>query len=160
MERSSQIDPGTEWHSSIDQGLLETNIVIVLLNQISTKSTYVTYEWAFALGSGKTIIPILIEECEIHSRIKILQYIDFKDGKRPWDKLIERIKELKHTENKLRVSDLNVDEFEKLFSRSNKLATEEVDRDLNENLESLEKVKMLMFYGMPNFLKKLKEEVK
>ena len=74
---TNQIDAGTEWRNEIDQGLLNCQIIIVLLNQVSVKSPYVTYEWAFALGNGKTIIPILIEECEVHPRINILQYLFF-----------------------------------------------------------------------------------
>jgi CheY-like chemotaxis protein len=121
---TSQIGIGTEWRNEIDQGLLNCNAVIVLLNQVSTKSPYVTYEWAFALGNGKTIIPILTEDCEVHPRIDVLQYLDFKEGKRPWDKLIERIKKIKQTGNKIKVTDLTVDELEKLLSGSKMLATE------------------------------------
>jgi hypothetical protein len=111
---TNQIQAGTEWRNEIDHGLLNCEIIIVLLNQVSTKSPYVTYEWAFALGNGKTIIPILIEECEVHPRINILQYLDFKDGKRPWDKLIDRIKKLKSSGTKLKVSDLTVEELEEV----------------------------------------------
>lgn len=121
---TNQIDAGTEWRNEIDQGLLNCEVIIVLLNQISTKSPYVTYEWAFALGSGKTIIPVLIEECEIHPRIEILQYLDFKEGKRPWDKLIERVKKIKNSGTKLKVSDLTVEELEKLIKGSKYLASE------------------------------------
>lgn len=81
---TNQIEAGTEWRNEIDQGLLNSEIIIVVLNNFSTKSSYVTYEWAFALGNGKTIIPLLIEDCEIHPRMTILQYLDFKDSKRPW----------------------------------------------------------------------------
>ena len=106
------------------------------MNQISTKSPYVTYEWAFALGNGKTIIPILIEDCEVHPRINILQYLDFKEGKRPWDKLIERIKKIKDSSTKLKVSDLTVDELEKLIKGSKFLASENAKsegREIKEN---------------------------
>jgi CheY-like chemotaxis protein len=121
---TNQIDAGTEWRNEIDQGLLNCEIILVLLNQISTKSPYMTYEWAFALGNGKTIIPLMIEECEIHPRIKILQYMDFKDGKRPWEKLIERVKKIKKSSTKLKVSDLTVEELEKLIKGSKYLASE------------------------------------
>lgn len=121
---TSQIFAGAEWRNEIDQGLLNSEVIIVLLNEISTKSSYVTYEWAFALGGGKMIIPVLIEECEMHPRIEILQYLDFKDGKRPWDKLIERIKKIKQTPEKLKVSDLTVEELEKLIKGSKYLAQE------------------------------------
>jgi len=121
---TNQIDAGTEWRNEIDQGLLNCDIVIVLLNQLSTKSPYVTYEWAFALGKGKTIIPVLTEDCEIHPRIEVLQYVDFKGLSRPWEKLIDRIKKIKKTNNTLKVGDLTVEELEKLISGSKNLASE------------------------------------
>ncbi len=121
---TNQIDAGTEWRNEIDQGLLNCEIIIVLLNQISTKSPYVTYEWAFALGNGKVIIPLLIEECDRHPRIDILQYLDFRGKNRPWDKLIERIKKIKNSSTKLKVSDLTVEELEKLIKGSKYLASE------------------------------------
>lgn len=120
---TNQIYAGTEWRNEIDHGLLNSEIIIVLLNKISTQSPYVTYEWAFALGNGKTIIPVLIEDCEVHPRIEILQYFDFKDGKRPWDKLIERIKTIKNSKPKLKVSDLTVEELEGIIKGSKYLAS-------------------------------------
>lgn len=121
---TNQIDAGTEWRNEIDQGLLNCDVVIVLLNHLSTKSPYVTYEWAFALGKGKSIIPLLIEDCEIHPRIDILQFLDFKENKRPWEKLIERIQKINKTSNTLKVSDLTVDELEKLINGSKMIASE------------------------------------
>ena len=98
--------------------------ILVLLNRNSTNSTYVTYEWAFALGSGKDIIPILLEDCEIHSRIRVLQYFDFKGQKRPWDKLIIRVKDFnsKKSKGKIKVGQLTVGELEKILSGSKSLA--------------------------------------
>jgi CheY-like chemotaxis protein len=119
-----EIAAGTEWRNEIDQGLLSCDAIIVLLNEVSSKSSYVTYEWAFALGSGKRIIPILFEECEVHPRIEILQYLNFKNGQRPWEKLIERIKKIKSSNQKLKVSDLTVEELEKLIEGSKFLAKE------------------------------------
>ncbi len=86
-----EIAAGEEWRNEIDFGLLSSDILIVLLTKNSAKSSYVTYEWAWAMGNGKNIIPILIEPCEIHPRIKVLQYLDFQDRKRPWNTLIERV---------------------------------------------------------------------
>jgi len=122
---TNQIEAGKEWRNEIDRGLLNCDIVIVLLNQLSTKSPYVTYEWAFALGNGKTIIPVLIEDCEIHPRIEILQYFDFRNSKRPWERLIERIKKIPKSNNTLKISDLTIEEFEKLISGSKILASSE-----------------------------------
>lgn len=119
-----QIDAGTEWRNEIDRGLLDCDVIIVILDKISAKSSYVTYEWAFALGNGKHIIPLLTEDCNIHPRIEILQYLNFKNGQRPWDKLIERIKKIKNSTQKLKVSDLTVEELEKLIAGSKFLVQE------------------------------------
>lgn len=119
-----QIETGSEWRNEIDQGLLNCDAVIVLLNEISSKSSYVTYEWAFALGSGKSIIPILIEECEAHPRIETLQYLNFKNGQRPWDKLVERLKKIKSSGRTIKVSDMTVEGLEKLIEGSKFLAKE------------------------------------
>ena len=119
-----QIEAGTEWRKEIDQGLLDCDVIIVLLDEISAKSSYVTYEWAFALGNAKHIIPILTEDCEVHPRMAILQYLNFKNGQRPWDKLIERIRKIKSSDQKLKVSDLTVEELEKIIEGSKFLAKE------------------------------------
>lgn len=121
---TNQIASGTEWRNEIDNGLLNCDAIIVLLNEVSTKSPYVTYEWAFALGSGKHIIPILTEECEVHPRINILQYLNFKNGQRPWDKLTERLKKIESSPKKVKVSDLTVEELERLIEGSTVLAKE------------------------------------
>ncbi|MEL6721204.1 MAG: TIR domain-containing protein, partial [Bacteroidota bacterium] len=92
-----EIAAGEEWRNEIDYGLLNADSIIVILNQNSVKSSYVTYEWAFALGNGKNIIPVLLEECEIHPRIRVLQYLDFRNQNRPWDKLADRIRQLQAT---------------------------------------------------------------
>lgn len=133
---TNQIYAGSEWRNEIDQGLINCDVIIVLLNQISTKSPYVTYEWAFALGNGKTIIPILTEDTVVHPRINILQYLDFKDGKRPWEKLIERIKTIKKVGPKLKVTDLTVEDLERLIKGSKSMATENArseGREMQEN---------------------------
>ena len=119
-----QIAAGSEWRNEIDQGLINCDVIIVLLNEIAVQSSYVTYEWAFALGRGKHVIPILTEECEVHPRIDVLQYFNFKNGQRPWDKLVDRIRKIKNSDQKLKVGDLTVEELEKLLEGSRVLAKE------------------------------------
>jgi CheY-like chemotaxis protein len=120
---TNQIEVGKEWRNEIDLGLLNADLILILLDKISAISSYVTYEWAFALGNNKTIIPVLIENCEIHARINVLQYIDFKNGKRPWDKLIELIKstQLKRKET-VKISEITIDELENILAVSKVLA--------------------------------------
>ena len=115
------IKGGEEWRAAIDSGIRNSDVILVIFDQAACDSDYVKYEWAFALGCGKTIIPILMEDCKLHEQITVLQYIDFRNRSRPWDKLIERIKavQLKHKEPK-KVTDLDVSEllteFEKILN--------------------------------------------
>jgi len=117
-----EISAGEEWRNEIDYGLLNSDTIVVLLNKNSAKSSYVTYEWSFALGNGKNIIPILLEECEIHPRMKVLQYFDFKNQKRPWDKLIGRIQNLGNQKSIKENGDLAI---EQIFNGIKSLANAE-----------------------------------
>ena len=83
---------GEEWRNAIDQGISSADVVLVLLTPQSCESPYVTYEWAFALGKGIKVIPLLFEECEIHPRLVVLQYFDFRNQRTgPWQKLVKQI---------------------------------------------------------------------
>jgi CheY-like chemotaxis protein len=115
-----EIEAGKEWREEIDKALRNCYIVVVLLNQSSAKSHYVTYEWAYAFALGKTIIPILMEECEIHSRLEVLQYINFKGRSRPWTRLIDRIKKEIRMKTCVthKTSDMTTEELEKLINSS------------------------------------------
>ena len=119
---TNQLMAGDEWRNVIDTALLDANVILVLLDENSANSPYVTYEWAFALGSGKIIIPLLVEDCKIHPRISVFQYLDFKNQKRPWDKLIDLIKSKQSSQkDTIRVSDLTIEEFETILARSKAL---------------------------------------
>lgn len=130
----NEILPGEEWRNEIDYGLLNCDSVVVLLNENSCNSPYVTYEWAFALGNGKNIIPVLLEDCELHPRIKVLQYLDFTNRKRPWDKLERRIKDLyqKAAAQKSNNGELTIDEIiEGIKSLANANANAVTSRSVN-----------------------------
>ena len=49
---------GEEWRDSIDRGISNSHVMLVVLTPKSCESPYVTYEWGFALGKGKKVIPI------------------------------------------------------------------------------------------------------
>jgi hypothetical protein len=89
-----QLVPGTEWRKGIETGISASLAVLVALSPHSAESSYVTYEWAYALGKGKPVIPLKLLECNKHERLEILQDLDFSVpvGK-PWDRLIALIRE-------------------------------------------------------------------
>lgn len=89
---SGELRAGEEWRDAIDRGISLTDVVVVVLTPRSCESPYVTYEWGFALGKGKPVIPILLENAEIHPRLDVLQYLDFRDRSAfPWNDLVAEI---------------------------------------------------------------------
>ena len=90
-----QIRPGTDWRSEIERGIGESIAVLVALSTSSAQSSYVTFECSYGLGKGKPPIPIKLEECDVHPRLRTVQHIDFSNpGVLPWPSLIERIREI------------------------------------------------------------------
>ena len=89
------IRAGDDWRESIEDGIRDSFAVVVALSDSSADSMYVTYEWAYATGMGKPVIPVKLSECTIHPRLGSTQHIDFSYPKAlPWDTLIQRLKEI------------------------------------------------------------------
>jgi HEAT repeat protein len=83
------LQAGEEWGQEIDQAIRDSAALVVLLTPASRASAYVAYEWAFALGAGVRVIPILWTSTDIPHRLASLQHLDFTDpGSRPWASLI------------------------------------------------------------------------
>jgi hypothetical protein len=92
-----QLRLGDDWRAGIDQGIAESFAVIVALSTDSMDSSYVTYEWASAMGKGKPIIPLLVRACRTHPKLEAIQFLDFTiPGEVPWGRLIERVKEIEN----------------------------------------------------------------
>jgi TIR domain len=90
-----QLRAGSEWRSGIERAIAESIAVLVALSQSSAASSYVTYEWAYGLGMGKTIVPLILESCKVHQRLEPIQSLDFSvPGSLPWAELIKRIREI------------------------------------------------------------------
>ncbi|WP_374089688.1 toll/interleukin-1 receptor domain-containing protein [Methylomicrobium lacus] len=89
------LSAGTDWRQGIERGIVDSIAVIVALSSNSAESSYVTFEWAYALGNGHNLIPIKLNDCVIHPRLQTIQHLDFSvPGALPWASLIERIREI------------------------------------------------------------------
>ena len=90
-----QLRAGADWRQGIENGISDSLAVLVALSANSAESSYVTFEWAYALGKGKALIPIKLNECLIHPKLETIQYLDFSvPGALPWASLIERVREI------------------------------------------------------------------
>lgn len=88
------LHPGENWREAIDKGIFSSDVLMVILSPESSASSYVTYEWAYALGKGIKIIPIMLKETKAHPRLEPMQYFDFTNSKMmPWSNLVKEIKE-------------------------------------------------------------------
>jgi len=76
---------GDSWQETVDTALRNAAALIVIISPHASRSQYVTYEWAFALGAGVRVIPVLYKETRLHPRLKSIHYIDFASGRgTPW----------------------------------------------------------------------------
>ncbi len=89
----SDIQGGEKWSPAIDRAIENSFALIVVMSPEARKSEYITYEWSFALGMGKPIIPIMLRQTDLHPKLAEFQYIDFTNrAARPWSKLFDRLK--------------------------------------------------------------------
>jgi hypothetical protein len=81
--------PGQDWREEIDSAIRTSFALIAIMTPKAYESKYVTYEWAFALGIGKKVVPIMLEKTKLHPRLEALHFVDFTDHWADnWDKLI------------------------------------------------------------------------
>lgn len=89
------IRAGDDWRQSIEDGIASSVAVVVALSADAAASAYVTYEWAYALGRGKPVIPVKLAACSVHPRLEVTQHIDFSYPRSlPWAELFDRLREV------------------------------------------------------------------
>jgi HEAT repeat protein len=96
---------GDNWREEIDRAIKDAFALIVVITPAAKTSEYVTYEWAFALGVGVKVIPVLLKPAELHPRLETLQYLDFTNRMaRPWDNLISALRAVVSTSTASKIS--------------------------------------------------------
>jgi len=71
------IPAGSRWDVEVENALANASCVLVILSPFSQASENVQDEIAYALDSGKKIIPVVLENCMVHFRLRRLKHIDF-----------------------------------------------------------------------------------
>jgi len=61
---SEQLRAGENWRESINAAIKDSFALILVVSPESKASQYVTYEWAYALGVGVKVIPVLLKPTE------------------------------------------------------------------------------------------------
>jgi TIR domain len=73
------IEPGTPWDSAIEEALLKSTHMLVVLSTVSVTSDNVRDEVSYALSQQMKVIPVLYRECKVPFRLARLQHIDFRN---------------------------------------------------------------------------------
>ena len=69
-----------------------------MIKRVALWAIFLSYEWAFALGAGITVIPLHLKKIDHLLRLDALQRLDFTDHRnRPWDKLLEQLRTVADT---------------------------------------------------------------
>lgn len=92
------LSPGSDWRHEIDEAIRTAIAVIVVVTPESKTSEYVTYEWAFALGVGVRVIPLVLKPTVLHPRLEFLQNVNFvndEEDNYPWERLVEGLQRLR-----------------------------------------------------------------
>lgn len=138
---AGNIRAGEEWRNAIDEGISTADVLLVILTPESCKSQYVTYEWAYALGCGIKVIPMLLQDADIHPRLSVLQYLDFRDQRKgSWEELCEEIHQMKtssdQSDDGAYVKDMTVEQLQQLISGAVSLATARSEQTSGETTEA------------------------
>lgn len=104
----TDIQAGEKWSRLIDEAIEAAMALVVIMTAEARASEFITYEWSYALGKNKKVIPILLKPTELHPKLGELQYLNFTNrAARPWEKLIQQLQEIKQGHEPL--SEQNID---------------------------------------------------
>jgi len=68
---------GENYQEAIDDALRTAEALVLIMSPHAARSHYVTYEWAFALGAGVPVIPVVRKLATPHPKLSTIQSIDF-----------------------------------------------------------------------------------
>ncbi len=88
----SILPAGFDWRQEIDQAIRQAFVLLVIISPDARASEYVTYEWAFALGLGLKVIPVMYRPTSLHPRLESVQHVDFtheETQEQAWQRLME-----------------------------------------------------------------------
>ncbi|GAB4342272.1 MAG: hypothetical protein Kow00117_21680 [Phototrophicales bacterium] len=80
----------SDWKPSIDNAIGRAFAVVVILSPTALHHNTMTYIWAFALGIGVSVVPVVSKAVTIPRRLRALRCLDFSTPQnRIWEDLIE-----------------------------------------------------------------------
>jgi len=132
------IKPGTRWDNSIEKALDNSHSLIVVLSKSAVESNNVMDEVSYAIEEGKTIYPLLLEECDVPFRLRRLQFADFTtDSAKGMATLLEALNINKTQASKIDLpknSNNNNNKTKQVNSKSEKDNNQDIQDKLKSNI--------------------------
>jgi HEAT repeat protein len=92
----------------IDEAIENSFALVVIMTPEARASEFVTYEWSYALGRNVNVVPVFLRNAELHPKLAELKYLNFTNrAARPWDKLIQRIREISEGHSPTPIEEIN-----------------------------------------------------
>ncbi|MEP7286276.1 MAG: toll/interleukin-1 receptor domain-containing protein [Chloroflexota bacterium] len=86
------IPTGANWDMEVQKGLDSSDVILVLLSPASSASQNVADEWSYFIEKNRTIVPVMIEPCDVPFRLSRRQRVDFStDYKVGFQQLIKAL---------------------------------------------------------------------
>lgn len=85
---------GQNWVKSIDDGIRNSWALILLMSHTSRASENVAYEWSFAIGANTCVVPVMIENVSLPSRLSWINYLSWYHlnvSQYHWDELVDSL---------------------------------------------------------------------
>jgi HEAT repeat protein len=97
----ADLSAGDDWGAAVESRIRDALAVVVVLSPYTAASEHVNFEWAFALGAGVPVVPILLKlsETAMPSRLRTFQFLNFGNHvNRPWNDLTEALRRIAASE--------------------------------------------------------------
>jgi hypothetical protein len=89
---AENIPAGANWDREIEKALNSCSHVLLLATPHSVASENVMDEIGLALNKGKSVIPLMVETCDLPLRVHRAQWVDFRtDYSAGFEKLLEQM---------------------------------------------------------------------
>lgn len=84
--------PGTPWAGQINKGILESEVVLLVVSKASMASEYVELEWKQVLEVGKRVILLIFEAVDLPPELEKFEWVDFRGNyKKSLEELMRQV---------------------------------------------------------------------
>ena len=70
--------PGTPWKEQIDQGITDSEVIVLVVSKAAMASEYVELEWKNVLELGKRVILVIFEAVDLPEELECFEWVDFR----------------------------------------------------------------------------------